>query len=228
MAFVVPAEIGHAPYSAPLIEYLSENFSHLQIIAVRRKLFSNLSEDCWLLYADGKGGATAEICLSVLDQFDFRESPPPVNTRVALSEWRSRWNRRLRPFLMPNACRDLYESFAGDCDTVRLGALAQINVGYVSGANDFFHLRLSVARKLGIPDACLQTTVRNARAMPPAEITASTVRRWLREDRQTLLLRLGKNQELPGTVAGLSRDRAGKGGGNQIQVPYAQALVCRT
>ena len=200
MAFVVPAEIGHAPYSAPLIEYLSENFSHLQIIAVRRKLFSTLSEDCWLLYADGKGGATAEICLSILDQFDFRKSPPPVSTRVALSEWRSRWNRRLRPFLMPNACRDLYESFSADCNTVRLGSLAQINVGYVSGANDFFHLRLSVARKLGIPDVCLQTTVRNARAMPPADINASTVRRWLREDRQTLLLHLDKNQELPGTV----------------------------
>ena len=209
MAFVVPAEIGHAPYSAPLIEYLSENFSHLQIIAVKRKLFPNLSEDCWLLYADGKGGTTTEICLSVLDHFDFRDSPPSVSTHVSLGEWRSRWNQRLRPFLMPNACRDLYESFSGDCNTVRLGALAQINVGYVSGANDFFHLRLSVARKLDIPDVCLQTTVRNVRAMPPAQINASTVRRWLREDRQMLLLHLRKNQELPGTVrAYLETERA--------------------
>ena len=200
MAFVVPAEVGHAPYSAPLIEYLAAHFSCLHIIAIKNKLFPDLSEDCWLLYADGKGGSTTEIGLSALDRFECRVTPPPVITRVALSEWRTRWNRRLRPFLMPKAGRDLYERLTHDDGSLRLGALAQINVGYVSGANDFFHLRLSEARKLGIPDACLQTTVRNARVLPPAQINASTVKRWLREDRQTLLLRLGKGQELPGTV----------------------------
>lgn len=30
MAFVAPAEIGHAPYSAPLLEYLVSNFSKVQ------------------------------------------------------------------------------------------------------------------------------------------------------------------------------------------------------
>ena len=39
MAFVVPAEIGHAPYAAPLLDYLVASFSTVQIIAVRRKLF---------------------------------------------------------------------------------------------------------------------------------------------------------------------------------------------
>ena len=76
MAFVVPAEIGHAPYSAPLIEYLTEHFGHLQIVAIRKKLFPDLSEDCWLLYADDKGGSTNHIALSVLERFFFPRSPP--------------------------------------------------------------------------------------------------------------------------------------------------------
>ena len=200
MAFVVPAEVGHAPYSAPLIEYLAEHFTYLQIIAVRKKFFPGLSEDCWLLYADGKGGATNEIGLSVLERFSYSEAPPPVTIRVALSTWRTHWNQRLRPFLMPKAGRDIYESLAHDNGSLRLGALAQINVGYVSGANDFFHLRRSEARRLGIPAGCLQTTVRNTRALPPARVNVSTVKRWLREDRQTLLLRLGKDQVLPKRV----------------------------
>lgn len=200
MAFVVPAEIGHAPYSAPLIEYLAERFDDLRIIAVRNKIFPGLSEDCWLLYADGKGGSTMEIGFSILDRFGYRDAPPPVTTRVALSAWRTVWNRRLRPFVMSKTGRDLYERLARDAGSLRLGALARINIGYVSGANDFFHLRLSEARKLGIPDTCLQTTVRNAGALPPDRVDASTVRRWHREDRQTLLLRLGKNRELPGPV----------------------------
>ena len=200
MAFVVPAEVGHAPYSAPLMEYLIEHFSFLQIIAVKGKIFPQLSEDCWLLYADGKGGTTKEICLSLMDSFCQRDTPPPVDMRVAISAWRSIWNRRLRPFLMPKAVRDLYERVAHDDGCLRLGALAQINIGYISGANDFFHLRLSEAQDMGIPNACLQTTVRNGRALPPSRLDATTVERWLREDRQTLLLRLRKDQELPHPV----------------------------
>jgi tRNA1(Val) A37 N6-methylase TrmN6 len=56
MAFVVPAEIGHAPYAAPLLEHLIKRFSIVHIVAVREKLFPDLSQDCWLLYADGFGG----------------------------------------------------------------------------------------------------------------------------------------------------------------------------
>ena len=200
MAFVVPAEIGHAPYSAPLIEYLAAHFGHVQIVAVRKKLFPDLSEDCWLLYADERGGRTHELCLSVLERFEYMEAPPPVTDRIHLSAWHTLWKKRLRPFLMPLAVRDLYESLTLEADARRFGDFAQINIGYVSGANDFFHLRPSLADKLGIPDAFLQPAVRNTRALPSAQINASVVKRWMREDRQMLLLRLTKGQNLPSSV----------------------------
>ena len=220
MAFVVPAEIGHAPYSAPLIEYLAKQFGHLQIVAIREKLFPDLSEDCWLLYADDKGGSTGEILLSVLDRFSFRETLPPATARVDLASWRSVWNRRLRPFLMPTAVRDFYERLANDECSVRFGELAFVNIGYVSGANDFFHLRPSQAKRLGIPDACLQTAVRSVRDLPPMQLNASTVKRWLREDRQTLLLQLRKNQALPEPVRDYLRSSRAK--------HVSNAYKCRT
>jgi len=46
MAFVVPAEIGHAPYVTPVIRHMATNFDLVQVIAVREKLFPELSEDC--------------------------------------------------------------------------------------------------------------------------------------------------------------------------------------
>ena len=52
MAFVVPAAIGHAPYATPLIEYLVGHFNEIRIVAIRKRLFPRLSEDCWLLFAD--------------------------------------------------------------------------------------------------------------------------------------------------------------------------------
>lgn len=200
LAFVVPAEIGHAPYSAPLIEYLAENFAHFQIIAVRRKLFPDLSEDCWLLYAEGRGGTTNEILFTTCDGFEYSERPPTPTHRVPLSSWRNLWNRRLRPFLMPQETRDLYERVACSGNTQRFGSFAAINIGYVSGANDFFHLRPSEAERFSIPGALLQHSVRNSRALPEKQLNTSVLKRWLREDRQSLLLRLTKETELSSSL----------------------------
>ena len=220
MAFVVPAEIGHAPYSAPLIEYLTEHFDRLQIVAIRKKLFPELSEDCWLLYADGKGGATNHIKLSVQECFTFCEMPPTETTSVSVETWRTLWNKRLRPFLLPAAARDLYERLASDANSLRFREFAQVNIGYVSGANGFFHLRPSEVEKLRIPNSCLQTTVRNTRSLPPVQVNPPTVGRWLREDRKTLLLRLRKDQRLPKSVqAYLCSSQAAQA---------ADAFKCRT
>jgi len=200
MAFVVPAEIGHAPYSAPLIEYLADNFSTLQIIAVRKKLFPDLSEDCWLLYVDGKGGHTDHIGFTPLETFSYAERPPAPAIRVPLSDWRGLWNKRLRPFLMPASARDLYERIAMGETTERFGAFASINIGYVSGANDFFHLRPSDVERFSIPEELLFPSVRNSRALPAKQLNASVIQRWQREDRQSFLLRLNKEMELPAAL----------------------------
>jgi adenine-specific DNA-methyltransferase len=102
-AFVVPSEIGHAPYAAPLLDYLVERFSLVHVVAVRKKLFPELSEDCWLLYADGFGGTTDHIRLTVQDTV----RPPRRFLRVNVAEWRGAWSRRLRPFLIHPDARDL-------------------------------------------------------------------------------------------------------------------------
>jgi adenine-specific DNA-methyltransferase len=150
MAFVVPAEIGHAPYAAPLLNYLVGHFERLHIVPIRNKMFPDLSEDCWLLFADGYGGQAEWIHLSILDRFEFSDDPPTPSLAVSLSEWR-RWNCRLRPFLISFEARELYQDLACRPDTRRLGEIASVGIGYVSGANEFFHLRPSTAQKLGIP-----------------------------------------------------------------------------
>ena len=147
MAFVVPAAIGHAPYAAPLLEYLIRNFASVKIVAVREKLFPELSEDCWLLYADGRGGATEQIGLAAVDCFQLSSEPPRQAVSVPATEWRRLWNCRLRPYLLSEDVRDLYQSIAAEADSSRFGELASIGIGYVSGANRFFHLRPSEAER---------------------------------------------------------------------------------
>jgi len=199
LAFVCPAEIGHATYAAPLLGYLSDSFSRVQIVAVREKLFPELSEDCWLLYAEGYGERTDHFKLTMLDQFHFVDRPPRQGRLVSVAEW-VRAGRRLRPFLAGEDVLSFYRATAGHPDAARLGERATVGIGYVSGANDFFHLTPSEARTASIPDEFLQPTIRNGKMLTSVAVTQSMVDRWLREDQQILLLRIRKDSRVPAAV----------------------------
>jgi len=199
LAFVVPAEIGHAPYAKPLLDFLVSHFAHVQLVAVRERLFSDLSEDCWLLYAAGFGEQAQQIHLSPLDFFAYMPNPPSLSIRVGLKEWQ-KWNSRLRPFLLSAAARDLYAESLREGHAFRLGDAARVGIGYVTGANDFFHLRPSDADRAEIPRFFLQPSVRNGGSLPPRAVTASTVAEWIRRDEPVLLLRLHKDSDVPRSV----------------------------
>ncbi len=220
IAFVVPAEIGHAPYAAPLVEYLVSHFATLHIIAIRKKVFVELSEDCWLLHGEGFGVPTDEICFTALDVFRPTVRPPRPALRVPVAEWRSRWKRRLRPFLLPPTARELYRHIGLRSDVHRLGDIATVGIGYVSGDNEFFHLRPSQAEEWGIPENFLYPTVRNGRVLPARHLSTATVEGWRRVDKPVLLLRIPKDVELPRSV----REYLATGEGNQAR----QAYKCRT
>lgn len=200
MAFVVPAEIGHAPYAAPLLEYLARSFDAVEIVAIREKLFPELSEDCWLLYASGHGGRTLEFGLTAIDRFTPSSAPPRGAVRVPVNEWRKVWNQRVRPYLMSSAARESYVAIASSPGARRFGEFAAINIGYVTGANDFFHLRPSAAARFGIPDNVLRPTVRNGRALPGRTLTRAIVDEWRAADDPALLLQLPKNGELSDSI----------------------------
>ena len=200
MAFVVPASIGHAPHAAPLIDFLVANFDAVRIVAIRRKLFPHLSEDCWLLFAEGFGGSTSGIHFAPIERFGEIGVPPRVAELVPVDEWRSVWNRRLRPYLLSDSERTIYQEIIKRPDSLRLGIAASVGIGYVSGANDFFHLRPSEADRWCIPGEFLHPTVRNGRVLPPRALTTRTIDDWRRTDEPMLLLRIPKYAELPPPV----------------------------
>lgn len=199
MAFVVPAEIGHAPYAAPVLDWFAGHFDDVQLVAVRQKLFADLSEDVWLLYADGFGGRTGHFDFALHERFVFRSEPPLADTRVSVREWR-RWGSRLRPMLLPGRVRDAYERLRDSDRTTSLGRVADVGIGYVSGANDFFHLRPSEADELGMPGKLFRPTVRSGRELQGGAITEETVAGWRENDRPNFLLALGAETPLPDAV----------------------------
>lgn len=201
IAFVVPAEIGHAPYATPLMEYLLANFGSVHVVAIREKIFPRLSEDCWLLFADNSGRSANGIRLSRLERFTAGDDMPPAAAEfISAEEWRVRWRGRLRPFLLPPRIRNLYGHMAEDLGSVRLGHVAQIGIGYVSGANQFFHLRPSDAQRYGIPDEFLLPSIRSSRYVTGDVIDNGHIERWIAKDEPVLLLRIPPRVGIPSAI----------------------------
>ena len=199
MAFVVPAEIGHAPYAVPLLEALSRRFDRLYVIAIKEKVFPDLSEDAWLLLAFGYGGSTQSVRFAAWDHFRAFTAPPRCYRTVPLSAWRAH-GHRLRKFLFPDTVLDYYLALANHGGCSALGRLARVGIGYVTGANDFFHLRPSQAEDFGIPHDCMTPAIRKGEQLPETSVTPSHVAAWLAEDRAILLLHLAGKQSLPPSV----------------------------
>ena len=195
MAFLVPAEIGHAPYARPLVSFLARNFEKVLFVAVQEKMFPELSEDVWILYAEGFGKRTNCIHFAQTESFDADSAPPQKVESITLEDWES-WHFRLRPYVLSTSLRALYRKVCGSKDAVRFGQVAKIGIGYVTGANDFFHLRPSLARSFGIPDGRFVASVRNARWLTESALTSETVRSWLERDEPVLLLRLRRGAPL--------------------------------
>ena len=208
LAFVVPAEIGHAVYARAVVRYLLRSFERVEVIAVREKLFPDLSEDCWLLRASGFGGRSDAIHFVRLDSLAVENGSWDFEP-VSVAEL-GRWGFRLRALLVPSSIRAAYLDIAVAKAVSRLGQVARLGIGYVTGANDFFHLRPSTAAVFGIPKAVLRVSVRSNRDLVVDDVNEDVVRRWSDEDRPVLLLNLSGIRELPRSVEGYLDSEAGR------------------
>jgi len=116
----------------------------------------------------------------------------------------------LRRWLLPEQVLSLYNALASDGCTFRLGDAVHVGIGYVTGANDFFHLRLSQAREMGITGRVLRAAVRRGESLPSGPVlTRAHVRQWIRADEPVLLLDLAGQKEIPESVKRYLRSREG-------------------
>jgi adenine-specific DNA-methyltransferase len=144
MAQVLPAELMHAQYASEVLDFIRRRFRRVTIVVFEERVFPGALEEVVLLLADDRGeGHSADIELRsarTLDDLDVgsigsRFDPP---ARPQLSRAASR--EKLLVQLLPTATQDLYRSLADSESVNRLGTLADVDIGAVTGGNDFFVL----------------------------------------------------------------------------------------
>jgi adenine-specific DNA-methyltransferase len=143
LALVVPAELLQVGYAHELRERLGTSFQQVTIVGFRQLVFPEIQQEVVLLLAEGKRapriGQLAEMHTL---EFANGESLPSEHSFVdAVSHAPEKYNRNGMKWTSLFLDNDLFSTLSAvedDDDFDRLGELASVDVGVVTGRNSFF------------------------------------------------------------------------------------------
>jgi adenine-specific DNA-methyltransferase len=188
LAQVLPAELLHAQYAGEVVEFLRREFEQVSIAVFEERVFPGALEDVVLLFADGRGAGTGSTevrlipCITVDDVRRGLAAPAaPAPSRSARGG-----ATKLLAQLLPANARDAYDHLAEDPRVRCLGELALVDIGTVTGANEFFVLRERDSS--AIDNDLLRPAVCKAAQVAGARLTVADHRRLLDDDQPALML----------------------------------------
>jgi hypothetical protein len=152
---VVPVELTHAQYARGVLRFFADRFERIQLSIFRKKLFPELSEDTGVLLCDGYESKCTWFSVAILSGIEEAEEQQylqqPVNIEAVLTG-----RTRLTHYLLTPKVRDLYQALSENVQVARLGAVADVGIGYVTGCNDYFHLSHPESQKWRLPPNLLR------------------------------------------------------------------------
>jgi adenine-specific DNA methylase len=158
VGLVLPAELLQVGYAAQLRDLLLRRFSEITLLTFERLLFDGILQEV-VLFCGVAGAGPARIrtvhlkdaeALSGVD-FDVESAP-------ALLHEKEKWTKY---FLDPAAIR-LLRTLKQSRAMTRLGSVADVDVGIVTGRNSFFTFTDAQAHELGLEAHCVPLVSRSA------------------------------------------------------------------
>ncbi|MFN8161722.1 MAG: N-6 DNA methylase [Solirubrobacterales bacterium] len=150
LAQVLPAELLHAQYAARVLEHLRTSFREVVVAVFDELVFPGALEEVVLLIADGRGnhaaGDVKVVSATDLAGLDLTGLASNQANRRGMRGSSSR--SKLLGQLLPEPARQIYERLSAHNDVHRLGTLASVDIGIVTGGNTFFMLTAEEASEL--------------------------------------------------------------------------------
>ena len=213
MAVVAPYELTYAIYSRPFVEYLAKHFASVTTLVFEVPLFPELNEKAVLLLCDGYGGRTSKVgFVHAPSVSDIEAGEITAHASVGVNDLVAGASR---PRLLETQrdVQDLYSGLRQHEKVVRLGDVASLTIGYVTGDNQFFHLSRDGAAALGLPSSALRVAVRKGSDLKASglALTAEDARR-LAETGENLLFCPSEEETGHPAVAAYIRSGEADGG----------------
>jgi len=189
LGLVLPAELLQVSYASELREYLSRKFRRLVIVTFQQIIFEGTQQETVLLFGvRGDGSAARMKWIELDDAADVKDIDRLAalnGVAIDLDHAREKWTQY---YLSPDEL-DLVREVESSPKFTTLGALAEVDVGVVTGNNDFFVLTQEHAMRLGIVQHAFPLVSRSAH-IPGIELGRGEWDRLRDGGQRTLLLQL--------------------------------------
>ena len=172
LAMVLPAEMLHAQYASEVVSFLARSYGRLQLAVFEERVFPGALEEVVLLFAEGRGEGRADG-IEVVECRTLDGLTSTMLARPAVKRARPD-GAKLLAQLLPDSTQDLYEALPSHDGVSLLGQVASVDIGAVTGANDFFLLTDQDARRLD--DRLLRSAVSKAVHVRGARLTTTDIR----------------------------------------------------
>ncbi|OCB49364.1 lactate dehydrogenase [Mycobacterium malmoense] len=158
VGLVLPAELLQVTYAAPLREFLLSRFRDITLVTFERLVFDGILQEVVLFCGLAGAGPARVRTVHLADPDALATADLDVEAAPALLHENEKWTKY---FLDPAAIR-LLRSLKASPAMTRLGSVADVDVGIVTGRNRFFTLTDAQARELGLLPHCVPLVSRSA------------------------------------------------------------------
>lgn len=156
LALVLPAEILQVTYAAQLRSYLTDHFERIDVIACNELFFENAEQEVVLLLADGALAAATEdntcrVALTAADTVaDITDIKPALLLERAEPKIIRHDSEKWLKYFLDNRQISFMRTMRDAEITTSMSTHASIDVGVVTGKNEFFVLSTDQIEDLGL------------------------------------------------------------------------------
>jgi len=188
LAMVIPAELFQVGYAAEVRKFLSEFFFQINIVTFKKLVFQDIQQEVVLILADRAKTRTRGIRVHEVDDATMlgdidlvRLSKSPIKPVDHASE---KWTK----YFLDKSEIMLLREMRERADIPLLHNFIDIDVGVVTGANDYFLLDIEERKARGLEDCTIPVVGRSA-ALAGTLFTEENFNEWANSGKKAHLFR---------------------------------------
>lgn len=162
LAMVIPAELFQVDYAAETRQFLSDFFSRITLVTFKKLLFEGVQQEVVLLLCEKDVTSTTGIrsieFASPDELIDYFDKPLPITELIPLDHSKEKWTK----YFLTSKEVSLLREIRKHPGLVDIGSIADVDVGVVTGMNDFFVLRNSEVQSRGVQASVCRIVTKSA------------------------------------------------------------------